>query len=69
MARTEGYSEGTYSSANIKSRYKLWFCRSKYYLRKIGVKVWIYKGEVFPTKNGVNPREERRNDRRDNKRK
>ena len=39
---------------------------------KIGVKVWMYNGEVLPTRNGVNPREERRdnrrNDRRDNKR-
>ena len=33
-----------------------------------GIKVWICNGEVLPTKNGVNPREERRNDRRDNKR-
>ena len=35
---------------------------------KRGGKVWICNGEVLPTKNGVNPREERRNDRRDNKR-
>lgn len=34
-------------------------------------KVWICNGEVLPTRNGVNPREERkdnRRDRRDNKR-
>ena len=36
-----------------------------------GIKVWICNGEVLPTRNGVNPREERkdnRRDRRDNKR-
>ena len=38
---------------------------------KIGIKVWICNGEVLPTRNGINPREERkdnRRDRRDNKR-
>ena len=35
---------------------------------KIGIKVWICNGEVLPTRNGVNPREERKDNRRDNKR-
>ena len=32
---------------------------------KIGIKVWICHVEVLPTKNGINPREERKDNRRD----
>ena len=35
---------------------------------KRGGKVWICNGEVLPTRNGVNPREDRRDNRRDNRR-
>ena len=35
---------------NSTSRYRLWFHRANTTYGKIGVKVWIYKGEVLPVK-------------------
>ncbi|WP_434797945.1 30S ribosomal protein S3 [Terrisporobacter vanillatitrophus] len=71
MARTEGYSEGNVPLQTLRSDIDYGFAESDTTYGKIGIKVWICHGEVLPTKNGINPREERkdnRRDRRDNKR-
>lgn len=50
MARTEGYSEGTIPLQTLRADidYGFWEANTTY--GKLGVKVWIYKGEVLPTK-------------------
>ena len=71
MARTEGYSEGNVPLQTLRSDIDYGFAEADTTYGKIGIKVWICNGEVLPTRNGVNPREERkdnRRDRRDNKR-
>ena len=71
MARTEGYSEGNVPLQTLRSDIDYGFAEADTTYGKIGIKVWICHGEVLPTKNGINPREERkdnRRDRRDNKR-
>ena len=71
MARTEGYSEGNVPLQTLRSDIDYGFAEADTTYGKIGIKVWICNGEVLPTKNGMNPREERkdnRRDRRDNKR-
>ena len=68
MARTEGYSEGNVPLQSLRADINYGFAEANTTYGKTGIKVWICNGEVLPTKNGVNPREERRNDRRDNKR-
>ena len=71
MARTEGYSEGNVPLQTLRSDIDYGFAEADTTCGKIGIKVWICNGEVLPTKNGINPREERkdnRRDRRDNKR-
>ena len=72
MARTEGYSEGNVPLQTIRADIDYGFAEANTTYGKTGIKVWMCHGEVLPTRNGVNPREERRdnrrNDRRDNKR-
>ncbi|CEH36118.1 30S ribosomal protein S3 [Romboutsia lituseburensis] len=72
MARTEGYSEGNVPLQTLRSDINYGFAEANTTYGKTGIKVWICNGEVLPTRNGVNPREDRRdnrrNDRRDNKR-
>ena len=71
MARTEGYSEGNVPLQTLRSDIDYGFAEADTTYGKLGIKVWICHGEVLPTKNGINPREERkdnRRDRRDNKR-
>ena len=50
MARTEGYTEGTVPLHTLRANidYATSFAMTTY--GKIGVKVWIYKGEVLPSK-------------------
>jgi len=50
MARTEGYTEGTVPLHTLRADidYATSFAMTTY--GKIGVKVWIYKGEVLPEK-------------------
>ena len=72
MARTEGYSEGNVPLQTLRADIDYGFAEANTTYGKTGIKVWICNGEVLPTRNGVNPREERRdnrrNDRRDNRR-
>ena len=77
IARVEHYHDGTIPLQTIRADidYGFWEANTTY--GKIGVKVWIYKGEVLPeverTRTGATEdrrqrRGDRRGDRRDNRR-
>ena len=68
MARTEGYSEGNVPLQTLRSDIDYGFAEADTTYGKKGIKVWICNGEVLPTRNGVNPREERRDNRRNDRR-
>lgn len=51
MARTEFYSEGTIPLQTLRADIDYGFAEADTTYGKLGVKVWIYKGEVLPTKN------------------
>ncbi|MBE6530570.1 MAG: 30S ribosomal protein S3 [Ruminococcaceae bacterium] len=70
IARSEHYHEGTIPLQTLRADidYGFWEANTTY--GKIGVKVWIYKGEVLNEVNRQStnaPRDARRNDRRDNR--
>lgn len=76
MARTEGYSEGNVPLQTIRADIEYGFAEANTTYGKTGIKVWIYKGEVLPTRNGATPRiiedsknkkDKKRYDKRDNK--
>ena len=50
MARTEFYSEGTIPLQTLRADIDYGFAEADTTYGKIGVKVWIYRGEVLPTK-------------------
>ena len=50
MARTEFYSEGTIPLQTLRAAIDYGFAEADTTYGKVGVKVWIYKGEVLPTK-------------------
>ena len=50
MARTEFYSEGTIPLQTLRADIDYGFAEADTTFGKLGVKVWIYKGEVLPTK-------------------
>ena len=50
MARTEFYKEGTVPLQTLRADIDYGFAEADTTYGKIGVKVWIYKGEVLPTK-------------------
>ena len=52
MARTEFYSEGTIPLQTLRADIDYGFAEADTTYGKVGVKVWIYKGEVLPTKAG-----------------
>lgn len=80
IARTEHYHEGTIPLQTLRADidYGFWEANTTY--GKIGVKVWIFKGEVLPEvariqtgaseerRQQQNRRNDRRGDRRDNRR-
>ena len=53
MARTEFYKEGTIPLQTLRADIDYGFAEADTTYGKIGVKVWIYKGEVLPTKKNV----------------
>ena len=53
MARTEFYKEGTIPLQTLRADIDYGFAEADTTYGKIGVKVWIYKGEVLPTKRHV----------------
>ena len=70
IARAEGYSEGTIPLQTLRADIDYGFAEANTTYGKIGVKVWIYKGEVL---NGVlpeiePPRDDRKRRRRKRKR-
>lgn len=50
MARTEFYSEGTIPLQTLRADIDYGFAEADTTYGKLGVKVWIYKGEILPTK-------------------
>ena len=74
IARTEHYHEGTIPLQTLRADidYGFWEANTTY--GKIGVKVWIYRGEVLAAGNGAKrttengERKDRRNDRRGDRR-
>ena len=63
MARTEFYSDGTIPLQTIRADIDYGFSEADTTYGKVGVKVWIYKGEILPgkdkggKKNGANTKE------------
>lgn len=53
MARTEFYKEGTIPLQTLRADIDYGFAEADTTYGKIGVKVWIYKGEILPTKKAV----------------
>ena len=51
MARTEGYTEGTVPLHTIRANIDYAISEADTTYGKIGVKVWIYKGEILSSKN------------------
>ncbi|MDR0198956.1 MAG: 30S ribosomal protein S3 [Streptococcaceae bacterium] len=50
IARTEGYSEGTVPLHTLRADIDYSWDEAHTTYGKLGVKVWIYKGEILPTK-------------------
>ena len=50
MARTEFYSEGTIPLQKLRAVIEYGFAEADTTYGKVGVKVWVYTGEVLPTK-------------------
>ena len=62
MARSEGYSEGNIPLQTLRADIDYGFAEADTTYGKIGVKVWIYKGEILPGQDSVEePRPARRN--------
>ncbi|MDI9501909.1 MAG: 30S ribosomal protein S3 [Tissierellia bacterium] len=76
IARSESYSEGTIPLQTLRADIDYGFAEADTTYGKIGVKVWLCKGEILPTVDGQQPAQprqrpqqkkddRRRNDRRD----
>ena len=52
IARSEGYTEGTVPLHTLRSDVDYSYKEAETVYGKIGVKVWIYKGEILPAKEG-----------------
>lgn len=48
IARTEGYHEGSIPLQTLRANIDYGFCEARTTYGRIGVKVWIYKGQVLP---------------------
>ena len=71
IARSESYHEGTIPLQTIRADIDYGFSEANTTYGKIGVKVWIYKGEVLSQTLRTTPRtleQSRRNDRRNDNR-
>ena len=70
IARSETYKEGTIPLQTIRADIDYGFAEAKTTYGRIGVKVWIYTGEVLQASNNNNERRERparRRPRKDNR--
>ena len=52
MARTEFYSEGTIPLQTLRADIDYGFAEADTTYGKVGVKAWIYHGEILPGKKG-----------------
>jgi len=74
IARSESYHEGTIPLQTLRADIDYGFAEADTTYGKLGVKVWIYKGEIIPkrdsSKREAMPMPTRRDDRprRDNRR-
>ncbi len=75
IARSESYHEGTIPLQTIRADIDYGFAEAATTYGRIGVKVWIYKGEILTTSLRTTPRvmdmnrrDDRRRDRRDDRR-
>jgi small subunit ribosomal protein S3 len=66
IARTESYHEGTIPLQTLRADIDYGFAEAMTAYGKLGVKVWLYKGEVLPGQPRREEREDRGN-RRDNR--
>ncbi len=57
MARSEGYTEGTIPLHTLRADVDYATSEADTTFGKIGVKVWIYKGEILPSKKSANNNE------------
>ncbi len=55
MARNESYNEGTVPLQTLRANIDYGFAEAKTTYGRIGVKVWIYKGEILPEKQAKKP--------------
>ena len=53
MARTEFYSEGTIPLQTLRADIDYGFAEANTTYGKVGVEVWIYKGEILPAKSNT----------------
>lgn len=53
IARSEGYSEGTVPLHTLRADIDYGVAEAHTTYGRLGVKVWIYRGEVLPTKNNA----------------
>ena len=49
IARSEGYHEGSIPLQTLRADIDYGFAEAKTAYGRLGVKVWIYKGQVLPT--------------------
>ncbi|AJY75277.1 30S ribosomal protein S3 [Paenibacillus beijingensis] len=57
IARTEGYSEGTVPLHTLRADIDYGTAEAHTTYGRIGVKVWIYRGEILPSKKKAAPQE------------
>ena len=50
IARSEGYHEGSIPLQTLRAMIDYGFAEAKTTYGRVGVKVWIYKGQILPTK-------------------
>ena len=58
MARKEFYNDGTIPLQTLRADIDYGFAEADTTYGKVGVKVWIYKGEILPTKGEDKPQKE-----------
>ncbi len=68
IARTERYHDGTIPLQTIRADIDYGFWEADTTYGKLGVKVWLYKGEVLQDNRNQSNNNNRRRDNRDNKR-
>lgn len=61
MARSEGYAEGQVPLATLRADVDYATAEANTTYGKLGVKVWIYKGEILPGKKAETERPQRDN--------